>query len=35
MTFSDDETADITLKDIATGNGADQYFAISENDTTV
>lgn len=35
MTFSDNETAEVTLKQLATGNGADQYVAVSPNDTEV
>jgi len=35
MVFSDGETAPVTLKTLATGAPADQYVAISENDTTV
>jgi hypothetical protein len=35
MTLGDDETAPVTLKQLAEWNWADQYFAISENDTTV
>lgn len=35
MTFSDGETSPVTLKTLATGAPADQYVAVSENDTTV
>lgn len=35
MTFSDWETASVTLKTLATWAPADQYVAVSENDTTV
>ena len=35
MVFSDGETAPVTLKDLATSGGADQYVSISETDTTV
>jgi len=35
MAFRDDETAEITLKELATGAPADQYVAVSPTDTTV
>lgn len=35
MKFRDNETAEVTLKQLAEWNWADQFFSISENDTTV
>lgn len=35
MKFRDDETAEVSLKTLATASGADQYVSSSATDTTV